>query len=282
MRVERVGEAGQFLALTTDLRAREPVLTNLIGTIAEGVVGGRTYDSSFWWLVLADTSDEVVGAAMRTAPWNLNLSPMPAAAARALAASVAAADPGLPGVTGAPEVLDAFVAGLADAGRPLSPVVAMADVVLVLEDYRPPRGVPGAARRADPSEVDVLVEWQVAFARDAGVPTHDPEGSVRARLGTGATLWWEVDGVRVSMAAHAQPVRTPGGTVGRIGPVYTPPAHRRQGFGAAVTAAVVEELLPVCDTVMLFADAANPTSNGVYERLGFRRVGQVVEVSLHA
>jgi predicted GNAT family acetyltransferase len=31
---------------------------------------------------------------------------------------------------------------------------------------------------------------------------------------------------------------------------------------------------------MLFADAANPTSNGVYERLGFRPVAEVVEARL--
>jgi len=68
----------------------------------------------------------------------------------------------------------------------------------------------------------------------------------------------------------------------RLGPVYTPAEHRRRGYGAAVTSAVVADLLQVADTVMLFTDAANPTSNGVYERLGFRVVGEVIDLDVAA
>jgi predicted GNAT family acetyltransferase len=68
--------------------------------------------------------------------------------------------------------------------------------------------------------------------------------------------------------------------VGRVGPVYTPAEHRRRGYGAAITSAVVEHLLPLTTTVMLYTDAANPTSNGVYERLGFRVVADVVDLEL--
>jgi predicted GNAT family acetyltransferase len=81
------------------------------------------------------------------------------------------------------------------------------------------------------------------------------------------------------MAGHAPLVDTPAGPVGRVGPVYTPPDLRRQGYGAAATAAVVASLEPRCALVMLYADAANPTSNGVYERLGFREAARVVELS---
>ncbi len=42
------------------------------------------------------------------------------------------------------------------------------------------------------------------------------------------------------------------------------------------------ELLEAADIVMLFTDAANPTSNGVYERLGFRVVGEVVDLDVAA
>jgi predicted GNAT family acetyltransferase len=103
---------------------------------------------------------------------------------------------------------------------------------------------------------------------------------VTPRLAAGSLWLWEVDGTPVAMAGHADLVDTPSGAVARIGPVYTPEPLRRQGLGAAVTAAVIEELLPRATTVMLFADAANPTSNRIYARLGFRAAGEVVEVSL--
>jgi predicted GNAT family acetyltransferase len=80
------------------------------------------------------------------------------------------------------------------------------------------------------------------------------------------------------MAGYAALVATPSGAVGRVGPVYTPPEHRGNGYGTAVTAVVVGHLLGEADTVMLFTDDANPTSNHVYENLGFVHEDDVVEL----
>jgi len=61
--------------------------------------------------------------------------------------------------------------------------------------------------------------------------------------------------------------------VSRVGPVYTPPEHRRQGYAAGVTAACTQHALDTdADQVILFTDVSNPTSNGVYRRLGYRPV----------
>ncbi|MGF7236729.1 MAG: GNAT family N-acetyltransferase [Frankia sp.] len=66
----------------------------------------------------------------------------------------------------------------------------------------------------------------------------------------------------------------------RLAPVYTPPAHRRQGYAAAVTAAVSQAALDAgAREVLPFTDLANPTSNGVYRRLGYERAGDRVELS---
>jgi predicted GNAT family acetyltransferase len=160
----------------------------------------------------------------------------------------------------------------------------MSEVVHVLRGYRPPPSTPGHARRATLDDLEPLVAWYTAFAAELGLPAHEARTSAIARLqspgGSAGYLWWELDGRPVAVAGHAAPVATPVGAVGRVGPVYTPPEHRRRGYGAAVTAAVVEHLLPLCGTVMLLADEANPTSNGVYERLGFRPVAQVLDVDL--
>jgi len=62
----------------------------------------------------------------------------------------------------------------------------------------------------------------------------------------------------------------------RVGPVYTPPRHRRRGYGAAVTAAVTRAALDAGEAaVVLFTDLANPTSNSVYQRLGYRPVEEL-------
>jgi predicted GNAT family acetyltransferase len=67
----------------------------------------------------------------------------------------------------------------------------------------------------------------------------------------------------------------------RIGPVWTHPGHRGRGYAAAVTAHVCAEAFGAgAKACTLYADADNPTSNGVYLRLGFEPVGSVVEAVL--
>jgi predicted GNAT family acetyltransferase len=60
--------------------------------------------------------------------------------------------------------------------------------------------------------------------------------------------------------------------VSRIGPVYTPPEHRGHGFASSVTAAASRDILDAGDIACLYTDLANPTSNRIYQALGYRRV----------
>ena len=64
---------------------------------------------------------------------------------------------------------------------------------------------------------------------------------------------------------------TPNGA--RIGPIYTPPDQRRRGYGSALTADLTQLQLDrgrrFC---FLFTDLANPTSNSIYQQIGYRPV----------
>ena len=140
--------------------------------------------------------------------------------------------------------------------------------------------MPREERRFD--DVALLVDWHRAFAEDAGLPTHGIEESVAQQVHQRALWIWEDGDAPVAMAGHAPLVPTPAGVVGRIGPVYTPLALRGRGYGSAVTAAVAMALLPRCSTIMLFADAAKPEVNRLYERLGFEESARIVEVRLDA
>ena len=50
MRAVTVDSAMEFLSQTEKFRAEEPLLTNLIGTVAAAVAAGRRYDECFWWV----------------------------------------------------------------------------------------------------------------------------------------------------------------------------------------------------------------------------------------
>jgi predicted GNAT family acetyltransferase len=87
-----------------------------------------------------------------------------------------------------------------------------------------------------------------------------------------------VSGDVVAIAGHANVVATGSIVIGRVGPVYTPPQHRRHGYASAVTAHVTRSLIERGARVMLFTDAANPTSNSIYQAIGYRLVDELIEV----
>jgi predicted GNAT family acetyltransferase len=272
LKVVEHSSAEAFLQATEAYRAADPLQTNLLGSIAEGVRAGRRYDSETW-LTVHDRAS-VIGAALRTAPYSLLVGPMTLPAARALGDHLRAMRRPLPGINGPGDVVTAVAEGL---GHPIR--VRMRDVLRVLDLLVEPSTPDGSCRRANEADLARVTQWQERFLVEVGLPPHLPDdASIRLWL---ERLWlWEIDGEPVAMAGHAPVVSTPGGRVGRIGPVYTVPEFRRRGIGAALTAVVSRVLVDDGAVVMLYADADNATSNGVYERLGFRAVAEHLETDL--
>ena len=272
MKVVEHSSAAAFLDASEGYRTVDPVRTNLVGSIAQGVLDGRRYDAEHWFTV--HDRREVVGAAVRTAPYSLVVGPMPRPAAEVLGDHLRERRQPMPGIKGPSEAVHVVAQRL---GHPLQ--VTMRDVLRVLDRLVDPDPAPGAVRRAEAADAPVVRRWQEEFLVEAGLPVIVADDESMPLMLQRTWLWW-ADDAPVAMAGHAPIVTTPGGTVGRIGPVYTVPSARRQGIGAAVTAAVARVLVDAGATVMLYADAANATSNGVYERLGFRAVDEHIEANL--
>jgi predicted GNAT family acetyltransferase len=127
----------------------------------------------------------------------------------------------------------------------------------------------GTARIAGDSDRALVVDWFHAFHADIQETARAVDDMVDDRLSYGGVTVWEVDGRPVSMVGVSRPE---GGAV-RVNAVYTPPQMRGRGYGAAVTSTVTQAALDAgADDVVLFTDLANPTSNALYQRLGYRPV----------
>ncbi len=124
----------------------------------------------------------------------------------------------------------------------------------------------------------LALAWLNAFLVEAIGETavEDAESTLEHRLSDphGGIVLWEVGGAPVSLAGFGGP--TANGI--RVGPVYTPRELRRRGYGTALTARLTRSLLDhgrrFC---FLFTDLANPTSNGIYMRIGYVPVTDVEE-----
>jgi ribosomal protein S18 acetylase RimI-like enzyme len=282
MKVEVIDSVEEFIATTTSFRASDPLRTNVIGSVALSVSTGRsTYDDYRWWVVRG--GDEVIGAAIRTTPFNMILSPMPIDAARALGRAVGEFDDTLPGISGLPDVVEALVEGYVASNSPGSRRTLSEerrDLLYELEELAAP-DVEGFGRPATSEEIKLLARMLTDFFREVAMsplPLPDALENVTKSVNAGTLYCWEVGEVLVAFAGHAPIVTTESIALGRVGPVYTPPEHRRRGFGSAVTAHVSRQLVERGARVMLYTDAANPTSNAIYQEIGYRLVDEFVQV----
>ena len=256
-----------FAAATLPWLEREPVLNNVFCTlIAERLEGSVPLEDGCLWVRVQDT-DGLVGVALRTPPFELLVSALSAEAAVAIADVLAGHD--LPGVRGIEAGTSAFVpAWCARTGAHAERT--MAQRMYQLDTVIPPVGVPGRLRPATGDDAPLAAAWSHAFhdeAIGAGHVSSVRDDRIHGWVAQGIVWLWDVDGTPVSMAmARPSAVLLP-----RVSLVYTPPEHRRRGYGAAGVAALSQHLLDTgARGCMLFTDLANPTSNSVYQRIGYR------------
>jgi predicted GNAT family acetyltransferase len=141
-----------------------------------------------------------------------------------------------------------------------------------LETVRPPAPVPGRLREALPQDRDLLVEWSAAFMAEA-LPDEpgDPAAPIDLRLGRPGLVWiWEDGGIPVSTAHRTEPAL---GVV-RVANVYTPPELRGRGYASACVAGLSQDALDHgVIHCALYTDLSNPTSNKIYQAIGYEPVG---------
>lgn len=226
------------------------------------------------YFATVERDGRVAGCAFRTPPHKVGLTRMPLEAVATVAEDVAAVYEHLPAVLGPDAVADAFArrwAGL----REVEVVQGMRQRIHLLTEVEPQGPLPpGSARLARPEDRERLVEWWRAFEIEAGVPTGHVEAAVDRRLEEGRLVVWDDEGPRAFAGVAA---RTPGGA--RVGPVYTPPDRRGRGYGTALVAYLSRHLLDTgCSFCCLYTDLANPTSNAIYRRIGYRPLLDVKDV----
>jgi predicted GNAT family acetyltransferase len=262
-----------------DLLAAEPARHTVELTVAAAARSGfRWSDDSmlFGWY---EDGGAVRGAVSLTPPYELLLAEVPDGTLDELVAGLREQRAAVPGVNGEVAVVDRFVAAWT-AGTPLRHRVALQLRLFRLGTLAPPDPPPpGSARAATLDDLDVALRWLRGFEDETGVVRTNVEAGARERLDDGR-LWLGENKAGEPVALAARTATAAG--VARVAPVYTPPEHRRRGYGAAITAAVTADALARdAEHVVLFTDVANPTTNAIYQRIGFRPIGDRRTVHFH-
>ncbi|MEV0530173.1 GNAT family N-acetyltransferase [Kitasatospora sp. NPDC050463] len=229
-----------------------------------------------WWR--REPGGPVEGAYLQTPPFSPRLAVMPQAAAAELAGALASAGAGfamVTGVSGGEAAVRAFAAGWQAATGAEASVQGSERLYRLGALTAPPRPPAGRHRLAGPADRGLLIDWYEEFLVEAGVGLPDVPGAVDERTAGGLLHVWEDGGSPVAMAGNSPVIAG----MSRIGPVYTPPEQRGRGYASGVTAAASAYALAQGATeVLLYTDLANPTSNSIYQQLGYRPVEDCLTV----
>jgi RimJ/RimL family protein N-acetyltransferase len=273
-------DIGTYNSAVSKLLGSQPERYTVLMTVLSSLVehGPHFYGAANpvmgWW-----SQDGAVRAAfLQTPPHPLHITQLPAGAIGPLAATLAPVS--RPSITevigGEPEAMAFAGAWSAETGLRFS--VKMRQRLYRLGELVPPDPMPGGAVRiATPSDWKIARSWEEAFGAETGTGPGSA-APIDARLQEGRLILWELDGEPVSAAALSEIV----GGVARIGQVYTSPAHRKRGYGGAVTVAATRLAHDRGATsVILFTDLANPASNSLYRKLGYLPVEDKVLLAFY-
>ncbi len=263
MRVLRLDSAAAFEAaagywLAADMRSNNLILSRLHAV--------RFSDDLNSWLAM---EGDVPQLALLQTPLDLVLSGGSVEGAEFLAENL---EVEVRQFVGPARVADAFAAGLRQktgrAGR-----VSMEMTLYTLDRVAEVSSPAGWMRAATRGEWEELAPLAVAAEREMGVhnEARDPaaiESTLRQAIDDGQQFVWAEGSSIRAMASYVSPFKNFGA---RIRGVYTLPEFRGRGYGTAITGALAAQLLDGGQAwVALFADNANPTSTGIYRRLGFQ------------
>jgi uncharacterized protein len=216
------------------------------------------------YLAMVESDGEILATAIRTPPHKLLLSKANDLRSLTFIAQDLHQEP-LPGVSGlVPEVEKFLQSWQGLTGQSYRLVTEMR--IHQLTALQSLITASGHLRLVTEKDRTLLLKWLPAFYAETGLEVvEDIDRIVTNQLKTQNTYLWE-DNTPVSLAGG----RKFTATASRIGPVYTPPTHRRKGYATACVAALSQKLLDEgSDRCFLLTDLANPTSNHIYREIGY-------------
>ena len=136
----------------------------------------------------------------------------------------------------------------------------------------------GKIRLAEEGDMAFLPYWIEGFNCDCFdmTPSVKPDPNpYRYHINKKKLYILEHEGTPVSMAQMNREMQTVCG----VGQVYTPPYFRGKGYASSCVAAVSTLILERGFTkCVLYTDLANPTSNSIYQKIGYKPICDSLEI----
>jgi len=264
--------AAEFLTKAGDWLEQAEAENNLILGIAgffKSYVGQPKIEPYF---LMVQNAGMIVGAALMTPPRRILITSMPDPAVTLLADHLLAEQAPVPGVLGPKAEAKRFADyWTTKTGRSCRP--KMSERIYMCENVILPTKLPGRLRLATRDDEALLSIWCVQFCLDARIEDETIyfKAQLPRKIADQSLFVLESDEA-VSMAAIER--ESAHGIA--ISWVYTPPNLRKQGHATSCVAALTQRMLDSGKKFCcLYTDLANPTSNSIYQKIGYREICDV-------
>ncbi len=264
--------ANEFLECAQAALERNEAANNLIlGMSLRLKESPHTFGTTPFFAAVTDR-ERVLLAAVMTPPFKLVLSSDAddyGDAVTAFTKNLLSLHLPIPGVTAA----SALAANFAEQWSQIAKVKCrdgMRQRIYELRKVNPPQWAQGAIRLATKNDLDRAEQWAIAFNNEAiGTPADNLRGFVERKIEARELYLWVDGSSTVSMAATTRPTRHGVG----VNLVYTPPQFRGKGYASSCVAALSQlQLDSGYQFCVLYTDLANPTSNSIYQKIGYMPV----------
>jgi uncharacterized protein len=264
-------DAGRFLERVQPFLSKREAEHCLILGLLDSLRAGEQWGTQPPLMAVSEDNGEVAAVVLMTPPHNLILSWIADDyTIDAIADELRAKGVAIPGVNGSADIARKFALRWSQLSG-CTFRVQMAQRIYQLSRVIKQTRAAGRIREPNQSDDALMRKWRAAFSVDAeGMDADEAEKNAALPLRKSRRLiLWEVEGTQVSMAGYSG--STPNGI--RVAWVYTPPENRGKGFAGACVAALSQQLLDdgrkFC---FLYTDLANPTSNHIYQTIGYEPV----------
>ncbi|MBX3020141.1 MAG: GNAT family N-acetyltransferase [Bdellovibrionales bacterium] len=248
----------------------EPTNSLMLG-LCEGMLTNPPKNSPLLVRVVKD--NETVSAAIQTPPMNLVITYTDQVALAELVKVLKNSNADFPGVVGPAKESELFANEWSKLiGKKTK--LGMGQKIYRLDEVRFPSCVEGSFRPASADEAEIVFDWIIAFAKES-LPASDQRGEEHWRMFAQNAVqkqtahFWIYENQPVSIAFVSRPTRHGVSLNG----VYTPAEFRKNGFASAVVAHLSQKMLDAGkEFCVLYTDLSNPTSNKIYQEIGYREV----------
>jgi len=275
-------EAASFLAKAQSALERQECVHGLMLGICLRLVNDPKYYSSPPYLATVESADGLRVATVMTPPYKLQIHSEDDRESTGLGLVADALWQGkwpVPGVMAREATAEEF----ASIWCPMTGASSrrgMRQGIYELRQVIHPNYPSGKFRQAGLEDMGLVRQWASGFHNDIFGKEHTKRSikSGEEAVKNGHLFLW-VDGEPKSMAARTRP--TPHGE--SVSFVYTPPSQRRKGYATAVVARLSQKILDngrqFCT---LYTDLGNPTSNRIYQRIGYKKITDVVDINFES